>query len=71
MEAGLPVISLDAKKKENIGNFKNGGHEYAKKGAPVKVLDHDFPIKELGKATPYGVYDLFKNAGFVSVGLKS
>ena len=43
--------------------------EYSKKGNPVKVLDHDFPIKELGKATPYGVYDIFKNEGFVSVGV--
>jgi transposase len=69
MEAGLPVISIDAKKKENIGNFKNNGAEYGKKGIPVLVLDHDFPIKELGKATPYGIYDIMKNAGFVNVGI--
>jgi hypothetical protein len=69
MEAGLPVVSMDAKEKENIGNFKNGGRERARKGKPVKVLDHDFPIEALGKATPYGVFDLFKNAGFVSVGI--
>lgn len=69
INANQPVISIDAKKKEQIGNFKNDGVEYAKKYAPVKVLDHDFLIKELGRATPYGVYDVFKNAGFVSVGL--
>jgi len=69
MEAGEPVISIDAKKKENIGNFKNNGVEYHKKGEAVKVLDHDFPLKELGKATPYGVYDIMKNAGFVNVGI--
>jgi hypothetical protein len=69
MGAGEPVISIDAKKKENIGNFKNNGAEYSRKGEPVKVLDHDFPVKELGKATPYGIYDIFKNAGFVNVGI--
>jgi len=66
---GNPVISIDTKKKEKVGNFKNDGVEYSKKGEPVKVLDHDFPIKELGKATPYGVYDIFRNEGFVSVGV--
>lgn len=71
MAAGRPVISIDAKKKENIGNFKNNGAEYSKKREPVKVLDHDFPIKELGKATPYGIYDIMKNAGFVNVGISS
>ena len=71
MDAGQPVISIDAKKKENIGNFKNNGTEYSRKHEPVKVLDHDFPIKELGKATPYGVYDLTKNAGFINVGISS
>jgi hypothetical protein len=55
MEAGLPVISIDAKKKENIGNFKNIGAEYGRKGLPVVVLDYGFPIKELGKAAPYGI----------------
>ena len=64
-----PVLSIDAKKKENIGNFKNNGREYHKSGEAPKVLDHDFPIKELGKATPYGVYDIFKNEGFVNVGI--
>ena len=71
MGAGQPVISIDAKKKENIGNFKNNGAEYGRKREPVKVLDHDFPIKELGKATPYGIYDVMKNAGFVNVGISS
>jgi transposase len=64
-----PVLSIDAKKKENIGNFKNDGREYHKHGDAPKVLDHDFPIEELGKATPYGIYDIFKNEGFVSVGM--
>ena len=71
MDAGQPVISIDAKKKENIGNFKNNGAEYSRKREPVKVLDHDFPVKELGKATPYGIYDIMKNAGFVNVGISS
>lgn len=66
---GNPVLSIDAKKKENIGNFKNNGQTYQPHKTPVEVLDHDFPIKELGKATPYGVYNIFKNQGFVSVGL--
>ena len=66
---GQPVVSIDAKKKENIGNFKNNGAEYSRKHDPVKVLDHDFPIEELGKATPYGIYDIMKNAGFVNVGI--
>jgi hypothetical protein len=64
-----PVLSIDAKKKENIGNFKNNGREYHKSGDAPRVLDHDFPIKELGKATPYGIYDIFRNEGFVSVGI--
>jgi hypothetical protein len=67
--AGDPVISIDSKKKENLGNFKNNGKTYQKSKTPIEVLDHDFPIKELGKATPYGVYDIFKNSGFVNVGL--
>jgi len=63
-----PVISVDTKKKENIGNFKNNGAEYHKIGSPTLVLDHDFPIKELGKVNPYGVYDLAENRGFVNLG---
>jgi hypothetical protein len=66
---GVPVISIDAKKKENIGNFKNNGRTYQPQGNPIKVLDHDFPLKELGKVTPFGVYNIFKNQGFVSVGI--
>jgi len=69
MAAGNPVISIDAKKKEIIGNFKNHGAEYARKKTPVKVFDHDVPIPELGKATPYGAYAVMNNAGFVSVGV--
>jgi len=64
-----PVISIDAKKKENIGNFKNNGAEYQLAKNPAKVLDHDFPIIKNGKATPYGVYDVGKNEGFVNVGI--
>ena len=66
-----PVISIDAKKKENIGNFKNNGAEYQRTKNPVKVLDHDFPLKEKGKAVPYGIYDIGKNKGFVNVGISS
>jgi hypothetical protein len=68
---GIPVISIDAKKKENIGNFKNNGKTYQTHGNPIEVLDHDFPIKGLGKVTPFGVYNIFKNQGFVSVGISS
>ena len=71
MKARQPVISIDAKKKENIGNFINKGAEYSRKREPVKVLDHDFPIKEPGKAAPYGIYDVMKNAGVVNVGISS
>jgi len=66
-----PVISVDTKKKENIGNFKNNGVEYAPKGNPTAVLDHDFPVLGLGKASPYGIYDLRENEGYVSVGISS
>jgi transposase len=68
IKAGEPVISVDTKKKENIGNFKNQGREYRQNKDPRKVLDHDFPIKELGKIAPYGVYNLNHNIGFVNVG---
>jgi hypothetical protein len=64
-----PVISIDTKKKELIGDFKNGGREWQPKGAPVPVRVHDFLDKELGKAIPYGVYDVFRNEGWVSVGV--
>jgi len=68
IKAGIPVVSVDTKKKENIGNFKNTGQEYRREKDPRKVLDHDFPIKELGKIAPYGVYNVNKNIGFVNVG---
>ena len=65
---GEPVISIDTKKKENIGNFKNNGKEYRKIKDPREVLDHDFPLKELGKVAPYGVYVLNDNTAFVNLG---
>jgi transposase len=64
-----PVISVDTKKKELIGNFRNGGREWRPKGQPEQVLVHDFMDKELGKAIPYGVYDVTGNEGWVSVGI--
>lgn len=64
-----PVISVDTKKKELVGNFKNGGREYRPAGDPERVRVHDFLIKELGRAVPYGVYDLAANAGWVNLGI--
>lgn len=64
-----PVISVDTKKKELIGDFKNGGQELRPKGMPEKVRVHDFLIPELGRANPYGIYDIGRNTGWVSVGL--
>jgi hypothetical protein len=69
LAAGDPVISVDAKKKELVGDFKNGGREWQPKGAPEEVRVYDFPIKDLGRVTPYGVYDLAANDGWVSVGI--
>jgi hypothetical protein len=66
--AGNPVISVDTKKKELVGEFKNGGRELRPKGNPEKVNVHDFPT-ELGRANPYGVYDVAKNTAWVSVGV--
>ena len=66
-----PVISVDTKKKELIGNFKNGGTDYRPKGNPQRVNVHDFEDKKLGKVVPYGVYDVTADAGFVSVGITS
>ena len=63
-----PVISVDTKKKENVGEFKNGGREWRPKGQPAAARTHDFPDEQLGKAIPYGVYDLAANAGWVNVG---
>lgn len=68
LEGGIPVISVDCKKKENIGNFKNVGGEYRPVKNPRKVLDHDFPFPELGKVAPYGIYSLNNNTGFVNLG---
>ena len=67
--AGQPAISVDTKKKELVGDFKNGGREYRPKGRPEPVRVHDFVIPELGRAAPYGVYDIAGNAGWVSVGI--
>ena len=68
LDKGEPVISVDAKKKENLGNFKNNGQEYRRVKDPRMVLDHDFPLPELGKVCPYGVYLLNDNIGFVNLG---
>jgi hypothetical protein len=64
-----PVISVDTKKKELVGDFKNRGREWQRHGEPVPVRVHDFLDRELGKAIPYGVYDLLRNEGWVSVGV--
>ena len=69
--AGQPVISVDTKKKELVGDFKNGGRELRPKGQPAPVRVHDFAIPELGKAVPYGIYDVSANAGFVNVGISA
>ncbi|MFE4337528.1 ISAzo13 family transposase [Streptomyces sp. NPDC056831] len=66
--AGDPVVSVDTKKKEVVGNYKNAGAEWHREGEPVQVRTHDFPDPELGKAIPYGIYDLAANTGWVSVG---
>ena len=63
-----PVISVDTKKKELVGDFKNGGREWQPQGTPETALVHDFPDDSLGKAIPYGVYDMARNEGWVSVG---
>ena len=68
-KANLPVISVDAKKKENIGCYKNAGREWQPSKQPEEVNMHDFTDKELGKVIPYGVYDLTQNHGWVSVGI--
>lgn len=68
LAAGDPAISVDTKKKELVGDFKNQGKEWQPKGQPEEVRVHDFKIKELGRVAPYGVYDIGKNVGWVSVG---
>ena len=67
--AGQPVISVDTKKKELIGEYKNAGSDYRPRGRPNLVNVHDFVDEDLGKAIPYGVYDIGANAGCVSVGV--
>jgi hypothetical protein len=67
--AGQPVISVDTKKKELVGEFKNGGSDYRPKGDPRRVKVHDFEDKTLGKVVPYGVYDVAGDEGWVSVGI--
>ena len=67
--AGQPAISVDTKKKELVGDFKNGGRELRPKGDPEPVRIHDFKIPELGKVAPYGVYDITDNSGWVNVGI--
>ncbi|MDZ4877541.1 MAG: ISAzo13 family transposase ISCasp1 [Chroococcidiopsis cubana SAG 39.79] len=64
-----PVISVDAKKKELIGEYKNVGQEWQPAGQPAPVKMHDFADRELGKVIPYGVYDLYHNQGWVTVGV--
>ncbi len=68
IETGQPIISVDTKKKELVGEFSNGGGEYHPKGKPTRVKTHDFIDKELGRAVPYGIYDLANDEGWVSVG---
>jgi transposase len=67
-DAGDPVISVDTKKKEQVGEYENGGRTWRPAGDPVQVRDHDFPGPETGKAIPYGIYDLAANTGWVNVG---
>ena len=69
IEAGEPAISIDTKKKELVGEYANNGREWRRKGDPVAVKVHDFPDQELGKAIPFGVYDIGANQGFVNVGI--
>jgi hypothetical protein len=69
LEAGDPAISVDTKKKELVGDFKNGGREYRPSGQPEPVRVHDFLVPEFGRAAPYGVYDIGDNKGWVSVGI--
>ena len=69
--AGQPTISVDTKKKELVGDFKNGGRELRPKGDPEPVRAHDFMLPELGKVAPYGVYDIAANAGWTNLGITS
>jgi hypothetical protein len=67
--AGQPVVSVDAKKKEQVGEFHQAGREWRPAGDPARVRSHDFPDPDAGKVIPYGVYDLTRNTGWVSVGI--
>jgi hypothetical protein len=69
MTENQPVLSVDTKKKELVGDFKNAGREWRKQGDREEVRVHDFLTKELGRAVPYGIYDLAANAGWVNVGV--
>ena len=69
LAAGRPAISVDTKKKELVGDFKNDGREWRPNGSPEEVRVHDSVIPELGRAVPYGVYDIADNVGWVSVGI--
>jgi len=69
IKRGVPVISVDTKKKELVGDFKNGGREWQPKGGPELTDIHDFPDQAIGKAVPYGVYDIADNSGYVNVGV--
>lgn len=69
LTAGEPVISVDTKKKELVGDFKNGGREWQPVGVPEEVRIHDFVLPELGRVSPYGIYDLGHNSGWVNVGI--
>ena len=71
LEASEPLISVDTKKKELVGNYKNAGRELAPKGEPILVNTHDFHDEELGKAIPYGIYDVGRDEGWVSVGISA
>lgn len=71
LRKGCPVVSVDTKKKELVGHYKNPGQEWQKKRKPVHVLSHDFPDPNVPKAVPYGVYDIGKNVGWVNVGISS
>ena len=68
-QRGQPVISVDTKKKELVGPYKNNGREWQRKGEPERVDVHDFPDDKLGKVIPYGVFDMSRNEGWVSVGI--
>ena len=69
MARGQPVISVDTKKKELVGNYKNAGQQWLPKGTPIEVNMHDFPNPDMGKGCPYGIYDMARNEGWVNVGI--